>query len=155
MDAGAQKEIGYNLEDDMDRYEFVSTLRASLMGKVPDPVVEDNVRYYEGYISQEIAGGKSEREVLDALGDPRLIAKTIVDMQGDPAEEVYTEYRQESASRSQYGQESGNPWYSRVLMIVLLILILTAVFSFLSWILPVVLPVLLILWIIRLISKGR
>ena len=45
----------------MDRNEFVSTLRAVLTGEVPGAVVEDNVRYYDSYISQEIAGGKSER----------------------------------------------------------------------------------------------
>ena len=59
----------------MDRNEFVSTLRAVLSGEVPASVVEDNVRYYDSYISQEIAGGKSEQEVLDSLGDPRLIAE--------------------------------------------------------------------------------
>ena len=63
----------------MDRNEFVSTLRAVLSGEVPAAAVEDNVRYYDSYISQEIAGGKSEREVLESLGDPRLIAKTIID----------------------------------------------------------------------------
>ena len=49
----------------MDRNEFVSTLRAALTGEVSPAVVEDNVRYYQNYISQEIASGKSEKEVLD------------------------------------------------------------------------------------------
>ena len=57
----------------MDRNEFVSTLRAVLSGEVPASVVEDNVRYYDSYISQEIAGGKSEKEVMESLGDPRLV----------------------------------------------------------------------------------
>ncbi len=139
----------------MDRNEFVSTLRAALAGKVPGPVVEDNVRYYDGYISQEIAGGKSEREVLEGLGDPRLIAKTIVDMQGGPAEEAYTEYRQDNGSRPQYEPNRTSPWYSKILVILVLVVVLTAVFSFVSWILPIALPVLVILWILRLISKGQ
>ena len=65
----------------MDRNEFVSTLRAVLTGELPASVVEDNVRYYDAYISQEIASGKSEREVMESLGDPRLIARTILDTQ--------------------------------------------------------------------------
>ena len=65
----------------MDRNEFTSTLRAVLTGEVPASVVEDYVRYYEAYISQEIASGKSEREVMESLGDPRLIARTIIDTQ--------------------------------------------------------------------------
>ena len=36
----------------MDRNEFVSTLRAALTGEVSQAVVEDNVRYYQNYISQ-------------------------------------------------------------------------------------------------------
>lgn len=67
----------------MDRNEFVSTLRAALTGEVSPAVVEDNVRYYQNYISQEIASGKSEKEVLEELGDPRLIARTIIDTQGN------------------------------------------------------------------------
>lgn len=66
----------------MDRNEFVSTLRAALTGAVSPAIVEDNVRYYQNYISQEIASGKSEKEILDGLGDPRLIARTIIDTQG-------------------------------------------------------------------------
>ena len=45
----------------MDRNEFVSTLRAVLTGEVSSAVVEENVRYYNSYISQEIASGKTER----------------------------------------------------------------------------------------------
>ena len=52
----------------MDRNEFVSTLRAALTGEVAPAVVEDNVRYYQNYISQEIASGKSEKEVLEETG---------------------------------------------------------------------------------------
>ena len=33
--------------------------------------------YYDKYISDEIKNGKTEKEVIEELGDPRLIAKTI------------------------------------------------------------------------------
>ena len=33
--------------------------------------------YYDKYISDEMKKGKTEKEVLEELGDPRLIAKTI------------------------------------------------------------------------------
>lgn len=63
----------------MDRYGFISALRAALNGKVPATTVEDNVQYYEEYIEVQLRQGKSEGEILAALGDPRLLAKTIVE----------------------------------------------------------------------------
>lgn len=63
----------------MTRYEFTERLRNALMGEVPATVVEENVRFYDRYISDEIAKGKSEEEVWAGLGDARLIAKTILE----------------------------------------------------------------------------
>lgn len=63
----------------MTRYEFTERLRNTLVGEVPATVVEENVRFYDRYISDEMAKGKSEEEVLAGLGDARLIAKTILE----------------------------------------------------------------------------
>ena len=158
----------------MDRNEFVSTLRAVLSGEVPASVVEDNVRYYDSYISQEIAGGKSEQEVLDSLGDPRLIAKTIIDTSGQQGsreayEGTYTqeetgggfrrEFRQEESDRRQYRQFDLNTGFGRFLVLivvfVVLLLVFTIVGGILSWLLPVLLPILLVVWIVRIFSGRR
>jgi hypothetical protein len=155
----------------MDRNEFVSTLRSVLTGEVPYSVVEDNVRYYDSYISQEIAGGKSEREVLEALGDPRLIAKTIIDTQGqqgtDPYNYTYTQADTESEKgfHAEYNENGGvdlkykkfnfNTWYGKLLVLVVVFLVMCLIFTvvggILSWIMPVLIPVLLILLVIRLL----
>ncbi|WP_434310931.1 DUF1700 domain-containing protein [Hominifimenecus sp. rT4P-3] len=63
----------------MTREEFIETLEISLQGQVPPEVAASNLRYYRSYISEETAKGRSEEEILDMLGDPRLIARTIVD----------------------------------------------------------------------------
>lgn len=139
----------------MDRNEFVSTLRAVLTGEVPGAVVEDNVRYYDSYISQEIAGGKSEREVLESLGDPRLIAKTIIDTYQGPTEEAQMEFDQETGRSPEYHQVNRNTWYGRLLTFVIIGLILIVVFTFLSWILPILLPILLVVWIVRILFQRR
>ena len=39
--------------------------------------INEQIDYYDKYISDEIKKGKTEKEVIDELGDPRLIAKTI------------------------------------------------------------------------------
>lgn len=62
----------------MDRQEFVSRMRACLSGRIPPAMVEENTRYYEDYINTRIRLGEPEESVLKALGDPRLIARSIV-----------------------------------------------------------------------------
>ena len=62
----------------MSKNEFLELLRAALSGEIPDLEIESNMKYYEDYIRTE--GSKtSEEEVINQLGDPRLIAKTIID----------------------------------------------------------------------------
>jgi uncharacterized membrane protein len=62
----------------MTKNEFLELLRAALSGEIPDLEIESNMKYYEEYIRTE--GYKtSEEEVINQLGDPRLIAKTIID----------------------------------------------------------------------------
>ncbi len=68
----------------MTRHEFISQLREALAGEVPQSVIETNVRFYDGYINDETAKGRSESDIFRELGDPRLIARTIMDTwQGD------------------------------------------------------------------------
>ena len=63
----------------MSRQEFLQRLRDTLTGEVPGNVIEENIRYYDDYIRTETAHGQSEDEVTGAIGDPRLIAKTIME----------------------------------------------------------------------------
>ena len=62
----------------MGKQDFLDKLRASLSGNVPARVVEDNVAYYADYINTQLRMGQSEEMVLSGLGDPRLIAKSII-----------------------------------------------------------------------------
>lgn len=156
----------------MDRNEFVSTLRAALTGAVSPAVVEDNVRYYQNYISQEIASGKSEKEILDGLGDPRLIARTIIDTQGDGSYEssqTYTYYDDEPEEQkgfhAEINDEGGidikykkfnfNTWYGKLLVAVVIIAVIVLIGAIiggiLSLVLPFLIPVVIVLLLVRLI----
>ncbi len=96
----------------MTRYEFTERLRNALVGEVPATVVEENIRFYDRYISDEIAKGKSEEEVLVGLGDARLIAKTILETwQSDDTD---LEYHSSDAGQSSYETyESQSDSYGR------------------------------------------
>ena len=63
----------------MRKEEFLQILRRALTGDVPPGVVEENIRYYDGYIADEVRKGRTEEEVIAEIGDPRLIARTIED----------------------------------------------------------------------------
>lgn len=62
----------------MNKTEFIDMLRRHI-SEVSDPVfVNDTIDYYTDYIETGIRKGRSEEDVLAELGDPRLIAKSIV-----------------------------------------------------------------------------
>ncbi|MCI8523075.1 MAG: DUF1700 domain-containing protein [Lachnospiraceae bacterium] len=63
----------------MNRIEFMEKLQRALAGGLNSRQVTENVRYYQEYIDMEIRKGKSEAEVLSGLGDPRLLAKSIIE----------------------------------------------------------------------------
>ena len=63
----------------MNKTEFLQGLQSALSGNVPPETVRENLRYYSDYIRSEVQKGRSERDVMEELGDPRLIARTIMD----------------------------------------------------------------------------
>lgn len=63
----------------MTRAEFLQGLKTELEGRVPYSVIQENIRYYDSYISDEVNKGADEAEVIESLGGPNIIARTIVD----------------------------------------------------------------------------
>ncbi len=61
----------------MNRREFITELRKSMSGSFAPEEIDNTVVYYEDYIDMQIKKGKTEEEVLRALGDPRLLAKSM------------------------------------------------------------------------------
>lgn len=63
----------------MNRVEFIEKLQRALAGGLNSNQVTENVRYYQEYIDMEMRKGRSEADVLAGLGDPRLLAKSIIE----------------------------------------------------------------------------
>mgnify|MGYP000255455201 CR=1 FL=1 len=63
----------------MTRAEFLQGLKTELEGRVPYSVIQENIRYYDSYILDEVNKGADEAEVIESLGGPKIIARTIVD----------------------------------------------------------------------------
>lgn len=151
----------------MSKKDFLEQLEDALAGEVSNAVVYDNKQYYERYIDSEIRKGRTEQDILDALGNPRLIAKTIIDMQASGSGSYYDESTvyKEDFDENLKGEAPGmhswrfdlNTWYGKLLtsvaaifFVLLLIWIVTGIFSV---ILVVAGPVLIILGIAYIIKK--
>lgn len=143
----------------MNKQEFLEQLRISLNGKVPGNAVAENVSFYEDYINTELRKGKSEEEILEALGDPRLIARTIVETASKGAQAGYGEGPDNTAGDGQTGETTPRVastvpgWVWLVIFAVVALVILGIVFRILLFAAPVILVVGLVLYVIKFFSK--
>lgn len=148
----------------MNKQEFVDWLKVSLSGKIPPASVEDNARYYEDYINTRIRLGEPEEDVLKELGDPRLIARSIVaaerEKTGD-GEQTYGGRGEETDGRDGFRRifriASLPSWVLPVLAGVILVIVLALlgllfrlVLHMLAWLWPVIAIVMILLFFIKL-----
>lgn len=154
----------------MEKREFLEKLARALAGQVPQTVIEENLSYYDRYLSEEAAKGKTMHQVLEELGDPRLIAKSIIDANGGGSNmagvyedesssfdgfEAYQEEREPGAGRFRSFHLNG--FWAMLLIIVVFSLVLVLVGTILGGIFllirPFILP-LLIIWLVYWIFRG-
>ena len=159
----------------MSKREFLDKLRKALENDLSGSVVQENVNYYNTYINEEVQKGRSEREVLDELGDPWAIAKNIVtseEIKGN-TQETYESYEPRRQQRSQeyeqgYGEESGysgihilglDTWWKKLLLILaivgIVILIVAVIGGIISILAPIFIPFLCVCVVIKLITNSR
>ncbi len=153
----------------MTKSEFLTQLRQALQGNVSSRTVQENMDYYDQYIIEETAKGRSEQEVLDTLGDPWILARTIIDANdGMDQETVY-----ESEGGTYYSNHEGgygqrqpgmhvfglDTWWKKLLLILSIVIIVMLVFSIISGLVnlfaPILVPVLIVMFVIRLFGVRR
>jgi len=147
----------------MDRTEFIDRLQHALSGGVNSSQVAENVRYYREYIDVEIRKGRSEEEVLGSLGDPRLLAKSIIEAnkRAGVIEGTNRNYDEETpeegyGSQSQTGRVIHMPgWLIMLIAVVILLLIIGVAFSLISVLAPIIIPVLVVVLIYNYFKHGR
>ena len=142
----------------MDKKNFIETLRRALYGKTDHTSLEEHIRYYETYIDQEMSKGRTEKEVLDELGDPRLIARTILETSGRRSS--YMEYTVEESAgddpESEIRVHRFDGWKATLIMALFfaaVILLLVVVFRILAALLPILIVAGFVLWLMR--KYGR
>lgn len=140
----------------MSKDDFMDGLGKSLTGKVDETEYRNQMEFYSSYISKEIASGRSEEEVTRELGDPRLIAKTIIQtysLKDDPIKRQYRERYSETYNRNEEDyyagrQESRVHRVRNILRIILLVIIVLSVLAFVSRVIIGALPLLLTLIVV-------
>lgn len=70
----------------MTKNEFLSIVRGRITGAIPSSEVESQIDYYSAYIDGRIGAGLTEEEAVEELGDPLLIAKTVIESTDRAAE---------------------------------------------------------------------
>lgn len=152
----------------MTKQEFLERLKTSLQDEVSSRVLQENLRYYDDYIAAEVRNGRTESDVIAEIGDPRLIARTIIDTTAgsgsvfDSEPQTDTDYSQEGSgySRTVSGRNiryyDFNKWYVKlaavvlaVLIVILLLAIISGLLSLLVPLLPVVGVVIFLMWVLQ------
>ena len=159
----------------MNKKEFLDILYEQLSGQMPEGNVAAHVQYYRNYIEERMQSGNSESEVMRELGDPRLIARTIIQTNGGDnrsgyrntvygngeyreaaGQNVHRSYTEEDDGYGTHQSKVGNVlaklpgWVWLILGILVVVLIFGAVFSVLSFLAPVLIPIVVVLFLVKL-----
>lgn len=126
----------------MSKQEFLDGLRRSLAGGLEAHEINEHINYYADYIDSQIRKGSSEEEVMNALGEPRLIAKTLLGMEGvETVTEEYVEDEKQADANYRYFNFNGKTfrlpgWLFTILVCVICFCVLTVVFALMTRLLP-------------------
>ena len=149
----------------MTKQEFLHELQTALQGEISRAAINENIRYYDSYIMEETRKGKMEEEVIERLGNPRLIAKTLIDTTeqfGTYGRGSY--YSDDDMPNGAGGARRGyqkqrrwslNTWYGKLFMIIAAIFLIVIVANVVAFLLPLLAPVILLLLIYSLIFGSR
>lgn len=158
----------------MDKETFLKELRIALQGQISQEKVNENLLYYEKYIMEESRKGKGEKQVIEELGNPRLIAKTII----DTTDVLYTDQKPEEDRETQsneYGRKKGfhfyfdekkgwdirygrfklNSWYGYIILALLVILFFVVLARVAAILIPILIPLFLIVIIFHILFSWN
>lgn len=148
----------------MNRHEFLKQLEGALEAEMSPAKVKGHVEYYRSYIAEELKNGKSEKEVMDLLGDPWVIARSIIDSPLNETDSQYAyadyeELKKESSSGAQKMKlKKVGGWKIAAVcvgIVLILMLVISMITGLISMLAPVLVPVLVIWIVFRIIQNHR
>ena len=139
----------------MDRNEFLEILRSQLSGQMTEQQIAAHIQYYSNYIDERTAAGNSESEILRELGDPRLIARTLLDTETG-ANRPYSD--EDAACEQSSGSENVkrksfkldfSTWYGKLIAILIAAVVLIILCVLLGNLLPIMVLAGVIIYLVR------
>ena len=150
----------------MTKREFLDKMREALSNDLAEPAVRENIEYYDVYMTDEIERGRSEEELVEEMGDPWMIARTIIDI-SEP-EDMKLNYVYEEEGQSYNGRQDGYAGQTGFLvrggwklvvallgLIGVLLALVAVVGGIISLVAPILVPVLIIMFVIRLLGRRK
>lgn len=149
----------------MKKREFLDTLRSQLQGELSDAQIDGHIHYYDEYIREAMAAGKTEAEVMEELGSPVFIAKTLLSTPEASSQQNGETYNGETGENNSSGDFFNrrihtwniNPFVAKWVIPILLVLILIIVLSLLGTAVMLVarffIPILLVVLVIAIFKS--
>lgn len=159
----------------MSKEEFLDELRITLQGEVPQNIISENIEYYNRYIMGEMRKGRTIESIMEELGSPRLIGRTIIDTQANIGTTNSASYSQNEYNEDfgqddnkggfgeqyegnrgwdiRFGKSKINTWYGKLLFILSVICILIVFGFILNLLFPIILFGIFIWFVISLFNR--
>ena len=146
----------------MTKREFLDKMREALSNDLAEPAVRENIEYYDVYMTDEIERGRSEEELVEEMGDPWMIARTIIDISEPEDMKLNYVYEEEGQSyngrQDSYAGQTGffvRGGWKLVVALLGLIGVLLALVAVVGGIISLVAPILVPVLIIMFESGGK
>lgn len=114
----------------MKKQEFLQQLRKNL-SSLPETDISDILRDQEELIGDALASGRSEEQVIAAIGDPKSLAQTLVAQSRIESAENYTRFIPKA--RSTWGALVAVATIAPLSLLLLIPLVGIAFFLFFMW----------------------
>lgn len=146
----------------MTRKEFLERLKEALENELSGRAVQENVEYYNGYISEEMRRGRKEQEVVEELGDPWVIARTVIDMETARTEAEPERAQYDSGEEERRGsvrRAGGDVWWKKALLLLgvlgILVLVIAVVGGIFRLLMPILVPVIVAVLAVKALGSRR
>ena len=150
----------------MNKKEFLDILYEQLSGQIPEGSIAAHVQYYRNYIEEQLRSGKSEEDILNELGDPRLIARTLLDTESVESGSPRSPYANPASDYNQSNSDTGkirhhsfkldlSTWHGKLAVILIAAVVLILLFTVLSVLIPVMLVTGVILYLVRMFKNNH
>lgn len=132
----------------MSKEEYIDALERKLWDRLDPDQLRDIISYYRDYFAMEATKGISEEETIQKLGDPALLAKSILTAESSKGEATEHEIEQDMQKQRRRFQSSK---LIVPLVIVAVLVVLCAIIGLIFSVVSALLPFLFVLAFVFLI----